>query len=230
MKLARAETEKHSDVGLTVGGLALKFGDVADILEFGFGLAHILSGFTTKTTKNVAGFLLTADFDEPTWRFGEDPNDTEEEDKRCNLECNWESPYEGRLASHIKRAAIFKPICNHDTEDVQGELDGNELTSRCMIGGFGSPDRNDGVQYTSSPAVDKTGANHPVRVHSGGLKRGAENGPGGTKRDCLDTSILVTEPATNQTANKGSDVIDGHLERVSEAHTRRIMNTYNASL
>lgn len=102
MKLARPETEKHSDVGLAIGGLALEFSDVADILEFSLCLAHVLTGFTTETTKDVAGFLFTADFDEPTWRFREDPNNPEEEDKRCDLEGNGESPDEGRISIHVE--------------------------------------------------------------------------------------------------------------------------------
>lgn len=102
MELARAETEKHSNVGLARGSLAFELADVADILEFSFGLAKILTGFTTKTTKDVTSFLLTADLCEPTWGFGEDPYNGEEEEKREDLESNGEAPDERGLAIHVE--------------------------------------------------------------------------------------------------------------------------------
>lgn len=89
-----------------------------------------------------------------------------------------------------------------------------------MLGSFGGPDRDDSVQDTSSPAVDETSENHPVRILSGCLKSCTENSPGGTKRDRLNTSILVTEPATNETANKSTNVVNGDLEPVSEAQAK----------
>lgn len=80
-----------------------------------------------------------------------------------------------------------------------------------MIGGFGGPDRNDSVEDTGSPAVDKTSHDHPVGVHSGGLKGSTDDGPYSTERDCLDTSIFVTEPAPDETTHKSANVIDGDL-------------------
>lgn len=102
VELARAETEKHSDVGLARGSLAFELADVADILEFSFGLTKILAGFTTKPTQDVASFLLTTDLCEPTWGFGEHPHNGEEKEKRNDLECNGEAPDERRLAIHVE--------------------------------------------------------------------------------------------------------------------------------
>ena len=66
MKFARADTEEHSKVGLSLSSLAFELGNVADILEFSFGLAQVLPTFTTEATKDIACFFLTANFCEPT--------------------------------------------------------------------------------------------------------------------------------------------------------------------
>ena len=92
MKLATANTEEHSKVGLAAGGFALELSNVADILEFSLCFAHILASFTTETAKNVAGFLFTANLCQPSRGFWEHPADEEEEDERRNLEGDWEPP------------------------------------------------------------------------------------------------------------------------------------------
>ena len=79
VKLARADTEKHGDVRLRLGGLSFELSDVADILEFSLGLAHIFASLTTKSSKDVTGLFLSTDLDEPTRRLGEEPADGEEE-------------------------------------------------------------------------------------------------------------------------------------------------------
>ena len=94
VELARANTEEHADVRVRAGRLTLKLGDVADILKFGFGLAHVGAGLATKTTQDVAGFFFTANLGEPTWRLGEEPDNAEEDKKRQDLEGNGESPDE----------------------------------------------------------------------------------------------------------------------------------------
>ena len=66
MKLAGADTEEHREVRGVTGGLAFKLGNVADVLEFGFGLASICTGFTTQTAKDVTSFFFTADLYKPT--------------------------------------------------------------------------------------------------------------------------------------------------------------------
>ena len=211
MELARADTEKHGEVGLAGRSFALEFCDVADILEFGFGLANILSSLATETAKDVASLFLTANLDEPTGGLGENEHDSEKEEQGDNLERNGESPREGAVASGVERAAILEPVSHNDTEDVETEFDGNELSTGRMLGGLRCPDGNDGVQDTGSPAVDQTGEDHPDVVLSGSLQAGTKNSPTSTQGDCLDTAILVTEPATNQAANQGTDVVDRNL-------------------
>lgn len=51
---------------------------------------------------------------------------------------------------------LFNPIRDDNTEDVEGEFDGHELTSRCMASCFGRPDRSDGVQDASANAIENT--------------------------------------------------------------------------
>jgi hypothetical protein len=50
----------------------------------------------------------------------------------------------------------FQPVCEDDTEDVQGELDGNELSTGGMVRDFCSPYGDDGVQDTRTDTVNKT--------------------------------------------------------------------------
>lgn len=207
MKLTTANAEEHSIVRLTAGSLALQLSDIADILEFSLCFAHILASFTTETSKDVAGFLFTANLGQPSGRFWEEKANAEEKDERRNLEGDWEPPDKGRTAL-VVGAGIFEPISNDDTKDVEGEFDSDELTSGCVVGGFGSPDRNDGVEDTSSPAVDETGKNHPGVVHGRALEGSADDSPESSECDCLDTSIFITKPTTNETTDKRSDVID----------------------
>ena len=94
VKFAGADTKEHSKVGLSLRRLAFELGNVADVLELGFGLAQIVSSLTAKATEDVAGLFLTTDFSEPTWRLGEKPDDSEEEQEWDNLESNGESPDE----------------------------------------------------------------------------------------------------------------------------------------
>ena len=51
---------------------------------------------------------------------------------------------------------------------------------------------------------------HPCAAHSGSLKTGPKDSPGRAETDGLDTSIFITEPATNETTDKGSNVVDAH--------------------
>lgn len=78
VKFARADTEKHRDVGLTLGRLTLEFSDISNILEFGLGFANILASLATKAAKNVTGLFFTANLDEPTGRLGEEPTNCKE--------------------------------------------------------------------------------------------------------------------------------------------------------
>ena len=65
--------------------------------------------------------------------------------------------------------SLFNPVCCHHTKDVQGELNGDELTTRCVTGSLGGPDRCDCVQDTCANTVQSTGAEHPVGILSRAL-------------------------------------------------------------
>ena len=249
VEFAGADTEEHSEVGLCTGGLAFELGDVADVLKFGFGLAQVFSSFTTETTKDVARFVLAADLCEPTGGFGEQPDNAKEEKEWDDLESDGEPPDERSVTSSVERAPtisnvsrsiaqrsalrnlLLKPVGHHNTENVQGEFNGDELSTRFVLGGLGSPNRNDCIEDTRTETVDETSADHPVGVHSRALEGGTDDSPASTKRDCLYTTKFVTEPATNEAADQGTDVIDRDLSNVSTYFMAPLRKTsYNPSL
>ena len=49
----------------------------------------------------------------------------------------------------------FEPVCYHNAENVQGELDGDELPARGMLGSLSCPDWDNSVQDAGSNAVDE---------------------------------------------------------------------------
>lgn len=115
VELARADTEKHGEVGLGFGRFPLEFGNVTNVLEFGIGLASVLARLPTKAAKNVTRFVLAAHLHEPTWGLREDPNDCQEEKEREDLECNWEAPDEGAITTCIELASTkdgCEPLVN----------------------------------------------------------------------------------------------------------------------
>ncbi len=118
VELARADTEEHGDVGLRFCCLAFEFCDVADILEFRFGLAHILAGLTTKATKDITSLILTPNLDEPTWGLGEHPTDCKEKEQRSNLEGNREPPSEFTSSTLIEIAATARMISTNAASRV----------------------------------------------------------------------------------------------------------------
>ena len=85
-----------------------------------------------------------------------------------------------------------------------------------MIGSFGGPDRDDSVEYPSSPAVDETSEDHPGVVHGRALKGSTDDSPESTECDCLDTSIFVTKPTTNETTDERSNVINADNSALKE--------------
>ena len=110
VELARADTEEHGDVRLRFCRLAFELCDVADILEFCFGLAHILAGLTTKATKDITSLIFTTNLDEPTWGLGEHPTDRKEKEQRSNLEGNRKSPGEFTSSALVEVAATARMI------------------------------------------------------------------------------------------------------------------------
>lgn len=108
VKFAAADAEEHGDVALALSSLALKLGDVADVLEFCFGLAVIFAIFTTKAAKDVTGLLLTADLNKPSGRLGEKPDDCQQNEQQENLEGNRKSPGERSASAFVEVAATVE--------------------------------------------------------------------------------------------------------------------------
>ena len=98
---------RHMEITVQLAGLLLQFGDIANILEFGFGQI-IVSSFATKPAKNIASFVFATDFDKPTGRLREEPDNDEEEDQWNNLEGDGESPDEWTVATaRIRASTVF---------------------------------------------------------------------------------------------------------------------------
>lgn len=90
-----ADTEEHGEVAVFLARLALELANIDNILEFGFCQAIILAGLASEAAKDIARFVLTADFHELTGRLRLEVNNAEKKYKRGNLECYGKSPYEG---------------------------------------------------------------------------------------------------------------------------------------
>ena len=60
--------------------------------------------------------------------------------------------------------SLFEPVCNHDTEDVESKFNGDELTTRRMLGSLGGPYRYDGVEDTGTPSVDQTSLDKSAKL------------------------------------------------------------------
>jgi len=254
VELAGTDTEKHVEIRVVLGSLPLELGDVADVLKLSLGLTHVCTSLTTKSTQDIARFFLTPDLGKPTWRFREEPDDAEEEEKRYDLECDGEPPNKAGCSVPVEGAAavdrsalnetkmregnvLFQPVSHDNTKDVEGELDGNELTTRLVLRGLGRPDGNNGVQDTGAPSVDQTcwkdvqsayhrslpaqdekrTENHPDVILSGGLETCAENSPGSAKGNRLDPTIAIAKPSTNETADEGTEVVDRDLRPVRKS-------------
>lgn len=65
---------------------------MSDVLEFGLGLLLVCAFVATKSSKDVSPLVFTANFDKPPRRLREEPDDTEEEEKRNYLESYRKSP------------------------------------------------------------------------------------------------------------------------------------------
>ena len=155
VELARAPAEEHSDIRLTVSRLAFKLGDVADVLEFCLCFAEILTTFATQASEDVASLTFTSHLDEPTGGLGEEPDESEKGHKGSDLEANGESPREAGGTAFVEAAAVLDPVGDNDTEDVEGEFHGNKLSTRSVLRGLSSPDRNNGIEHTSAPTIDQ---------------------------------------------------------------------------
>ncbi len=52
---------------------------------------------------------------------------------------------------------------------------------------------------------------HPVMVLSRALQRSSNDAPSSSQCNGLDAAILVTEPATEQSADESAKIVHGHL-------------------
>ena len=69
---------RHVEITVQLASLLLQFGYIANILELGFSQI-VVSSFATQPAKNIASFVFATDFDKPTGRLGEEPDNDEEE-------------------------------------------------------------------------------------------------------------------------------------------------------
>jgi hypothetical protein len=116
----------------------------------------------------------------------------------------------------LEQNSLFNPIGDDYTEDVQSEFNGDKLSAGRVLSRFGGPDRDDGVQYTSTPTVDETSANHPGVILSRSLKRSTNDGPPSSQSDRLDTTISITERTADETAHERTEIVDGDNPALKE--------------
>ena len=105
--------------------------------------------------------------------------------------------------------SLFDPIGHDNTENIECEFNGDELASGCVLSSLGGPDRDNSVKHSCTPSIDETSADHPIVVLSRSLESSSDDGPASSKTNSLDTAITVTEPTTDETADKGTEVVDG---------------------
>lgn len=141
-------------------------------------------------------------------RFWEEQDTSHEHHEHRDLECNRESPDEGRSTVSVEGAGILKPVGDNHTEDVEREFNRDELTARGMFSSLGSPDWNNGIENAGTPAIDQTRADHPLMIHGGALQGGANSRYCCPNEDSLDTSVTVANGSTDQAANEGPEIID----------------------
>lgn len=62
------------------------------------------------------------------------------------------SSQDGSIGQDIQ----FQPVCKDNTEDVQGELNGNKLSPGRMVRNLCGPNGDNGVEDTSANAINQT--------------------------------------------------------------------------
>lgn len=73
--------------------------DALNVLELSLSADRILARASAQTAEDIPCFLFAVCFDEPTGRFGEEPDSGEEDDEEDELECDGEAPAEGGFAA-----------------------------------------------------------------------------------------------------------------------------------
>jgi hypothetical protein len=105
----------------------------------------------------------------------------------------------------------LQPVGNNDTENVECELNGDELSTRGMRRSLGSPDGGSGVEHTDTHAVEDTRSNRHAGVLSARLKGTGASRPGGSDSNGLDTSVAITEPATEEATDECTGEIEATI-------------------
>lgn len=104
-------------------------------------------------------------------------------------------------------AGHTEPVSDDDSGDVQRELEGDEETAGEVTGRLGGPHGHDRVEVARATAGYHPRYDHPLKVLRRGLQRGADENLRATDVDGLLASKLVADPAAEQAANKGAQVI-----------------------
>lgn len=102
----------------------------------------------------------------------------------------------------------LKPIRHHHAEDIQRKLNSDELAARSMLRSLRRPDWHDGIQHPRPNTIDSAGTDHPVVVLRSALQRRTKDSPHGTKSNRPDPADFVPDPASEQRASEGSEVVD----------------------
>jgi hypothetical protein len=79
MEIARALSCEHGPVRGTIASFLLQFGYCAYFLELHFCLFLVVALITAKSAQDITSLVLATNFDKPSWRFREKPNDAEKE-------------------------------------------------------------------------------------------------------------------------------------------------------
>lgn len=75
-----------------------KLSNALDISELCLGAESVVAGASTQTGEDVSGFFFPTDLYQPSRRLGKEPDSGEEDDQEDDLECDGETPTEGRSA------------------------------------------------------------------------------------------------------------------------------------
>lgn len=60
----------------------------------------------------------------------------------------------------------LQPIGQDNTKDVKRKFNSNELSTGSMLGGLGSPDRDNSIQNTSANSINQTSYNYQYQLSS----------------------------------------------------------------
>jgi len=112
--------------------------------------------------------------------------------------------------------SLLHPVGYDDTEDVEGEFDSDELSSRGVFCRFGRPDRDDSVEYSRAPTIDESSADHPSVILSAALEARSDDTPSRTQGDRPDPPDPLTDPSADESADQGTEIVDADNTALTE--------------